>query len=72
MDKSSSLIHRMSWLLLLVMRISLSKSTSVDDCRQTVLPAKWVIVDDGSTDRTAEIVANYAMNYPWIELVSRP
>ena len=26
---------------------------------QTVLPVKWVIVDDGSTDRTAEIVCRY-------------
>lgn len=39
---------------------------------QTVLPVKWVIVDDGSTDKTAEIVSRYAMRHPWIELVRRP
>jgi biofilm PGA synthesis N-glycosyltransferase PgaC len=39
---------------------------------QTVLPAKWVIVDDGSTDRTPEIVESYVAQYPWIELVCRP
>jgi len=39
---------------------------------QTVLPLKWVIVDDGSTDRTAEIVQGYSKRYPWIELVRRP
>src|SRR6201996_1311307 len=39
---------------------------------QTVLPAKWVIVSDGSTDRTDEIVKKYAAEYPWIELVRRP
>jgi hypothetical protein len=39
--------------------------------RQTVLPERWVIVDDGSIDRTAEIVESYAMRHPWIELVRR-
>jgi glycosyltransferase involved in cell wall biosynthesis len=39
---------------------------------QTLLPEKWVIVDDGSTDRTPEIVGHYAKRYPWIELIGRP
>ncbi len=39
---------------------------------QTVLPLKWVIVNDGSTDATGEIVAKYAAQYSWIELVNRP
>ncbi len=38
---------------------------------QTVLPERWVIVDDGSTDRTAELVEGYTKRYPWIELVRR-
>jgi glycosyltransferase involved in cell wall biosynthesis len=38
---------------------------------QTVLPMKWVIVDDGSTDGTAAIVETFAKRYPWIELVRR-
>jgi glycosyltransferase involved in cell wall biosynthesis len=39
---------------------------------QTVLPEKWVIVSDGSTDRTDEIVKEYAAEHSWIELVRMP
>ena len=41
-------------------------------CSQTVLPEKWVVVDDGSTDETPEIVSQYARRFPWIELVRQP
>ncbi|PYK23888.1 MAG: glycosyl transferase [Verrucomicrobia bacterium] len=40
--------------------------------RQTAPPLRWVIVDDGSTDKTAETVEHYAIRSPWIELVRRP
>ena len=37
---------------------------------QTVLPAKWVIVDDGSTDETPDILAEYADKHDWITIVT--
>ena len=39
---------------------------------QERLPMRWVIVSDGSTDGTDEIVARYAARYPWIRLVQMP
>jgi glycosyltransferase involved in cell wall biosynthesis len=39
---------------------------------QTVLPQKWVIVNDGSTDATGSIVEKYAKKYEWLELVNLP
>lgn|SRR2546428_398920 len=39
---------------------------------QTIRPVRWVIVSDGSTDRTDEIVKRYAAVHDWIELVRAP
>lgn len=39
---------------------------------QTVRPLKWVIVSDGSMDRTDEIVKSYTASHDWIELVRMP
>lgn len=35
---------------------------------QILLPEKWIIVSDCSTDRTEEIVSSYAERYPFIQL----
>lgn len=39
---------------------------------QTHLPLKWVIVSDGSSDQTDELVSKYLKEYQWIELVRMP
>lgn len=39
---------------------------------QTVLPLRWTIVSDGSTDGTDEIIRRYADQYSWIHLVRMP
>jgi poly-beta-1,6-N-acetyl-D-glucosamine synthase len=38
---------------------------------QTVPPVEWVIVDDGSTDRTAAIIDRYAGDFAWIRAIHR-
>lgn len=40
--------------------------------KQTVLPLRWVIVSDGSTDRTDEIASRYAAQHDWIEFLRMP
>ena len=40
--------------------------------RQTFLPLRWVIVNDGSTDQTASIIRPYLADNPWIKLVDLP
>jgi poly-beta-1,6-N-acetyl-D-glucosamine synthase len=39
---------------------------------QTKRPVKWVIVSDGSTDGTDEIVREYELSHPWIQLLRAP
>jgi len=39
---------------------------------QTQRPGRWVIVSDGSTDRTDEIVMRYQQEHDWIELLRMP
>jgi glycosyltransferase involved in cell wall biosynthesis len=38
---------------------------------QTLLPERWIIVNDGSTDKTGDIAADYAQRLPWIQVVHR-
>jgi len=36
---------------------------------QTLKPFQWIIVNDGSTDKTGEIVQDYVKEYSWIKLI---
>ena len=47
------------------------KATLDTVCKQSVLPDKWIIVDDGSTDATPKILAEYADKYNFISVVTR-
>jgi len=40
--------------------------------KQTLRPLKWVVVSDGSTDATDEIVRKYLPEHDWIELLRMP
>lgn len=39
---------------------------------QTVKPVRWLIVDDGSSDRTPEIIQRYQRNHSFIQLLRTP
>jgi glycosyltransferase involved in cell wall biosynthesis len=38
---------------------------------QSVKPKIWIIIDDGSTDRTVNIVERYTKTFDWIKLIRR-
>jgi poly-beta-1,6-N-acetyl-D-glucosamine synthase len=40
--------------------------------QQTHIPMEWVVVSDGSIDRTDDIVRDYVSRYPFIKLIVRP
>lgn len=39
---------------------------------QTVTPSEWIIVDDGSTDKTGEILDQYAAQCDWLRVFHLP
>jgi len=47
------------------------RTTLETTCSQTVLPACWIIVDDGSTDETPSILQEYAEKFDFIKIVNR-
>ena len=51
---------------------SLIEKTIRSVTAQTVLPKKWVIISDGSTDQTDDIVRGWAKEHEFIVLLQRP
>lgn len=39
---------------------------------QTLLPAEWVIIDDGSSDGTWELISSLTGKYSWITVIKKP
>lgn len=48
-----------------------ARSTLDTVTSQQIPPARWIIVDDGSTDGTSELLAEYADRFDYIEIVRR-
>jgi poly-beta-1,6-N-acetyl-D-glucosamine synthase len=47
------------------------RTTLETTCAQSILPALWIIVDDGSTDDTPRILEEFSRQYDFIRVVSR-
>lgn len=47
------------------------EKTLLSISKQTIQPVQWIIVDDGSTDNSMEIVKKYQSIMPYIKIVSR-
>ncbi len=47
------------------------EKTLASVAKQTIQPVQWIIVDDGSTDNSMEIVKKYQATMPYIKIVTR-
>lgn len=52
--------------------IEFIEKTILSVVKQTVLPTEYIIVNDGSTDGTDEVIDKYAKQYDWITRQDRP
>jgi poly-beta-1,6-N-acetyl-D-glucosamine synthase len=65
---------RLSYVLITPARneVAFIEKTLQSVVAQSVMPLRWVIVSDGSTDGTDQLVEKYSVLHPWIELVRTP
>ncbi len=47
------------------------ETTIISIINQTLRPVEWVVVDDGSSDRTPEILSKYAQEHDWIRVINK-
>src|SRR5215510_1684122 len=73
-NKESSVMYRLKYVVITPARNEEAyiEKTIQSVISQTALPEKWLIISDGSTDRTDEIVQRYLVGNPWIELIRKP
>lgn len=48
-----------------------ARTTLESVINQSERPSLWIIVDDGSTDQTPQILESYAAKHPWIKVIRR-
>jgi len=72
--KATELRHELSYALVTAARNeqALIEGAIRSVVMQTRRPCAWVIVSDGSSDRTDEIVERYAAEFHWIRLLRMP
>ena len=70
-NKDTKMIEKQKYILITPAKNEAShiKATIESVTSQTILPQKWVIVDDGSTDNTSQIVEQYLPQFDFIELI---